>query len=251
MKTTFIMTSNSTDFITSYSPTIMLDSNKNYEAALISLDTYHSFPNIVSDDNDPKTIENNIFKYSNDDGKTWKTITLDTGSYELSAINSEIQRQMIENGDFDVENNSFYINITTNISTLKSVIEITNDNYKVYFGVESSIGPVLGFGPTILSSGYNISPNIVDIMKVNSILVNIDIIEGSYVNGSNSPTIYSFYPNVAPGYKIIERPTTIIYYPVSNYNIRTMRVWLTDQDGNSVDLRGEMLAVRVALREVK
>ena len=55
--------------------------------------------------------------------------------------------------------------------------------------------------------GYNESPNIVNIIQVNSILVNLDIISGSYVNGSASPTIYSFYPNVSPGYKIVERPS--------------------------------------------
>ena len=60
------------------------------------------------------------------------------------------------------------------------------------------------------------TPNIVNIIQVNSILVNLDIISGSYVNGSASPTIYSFYPNVSPGYKIVERPSpSLVFYPVS------------------------------------
>ena len=46
----------------------------------------------------------------------------------------------------------------------------------------------------------------VNILTINSILVNIDIICGSYVNGSTQPTIYSFFPDVSSGYKIIENP---------------------------------------------
>ena len=43
----------------------------------------------------------------------------------------------------------------------------------------------------------------VNIFSINSIVVNIDIISGSYVNGSTQPTIYSFFPDVSTGYKII------------------------------------------------
>ena len=43
----------------------------------------------------------------------------------------------------------------------------------------------------------------VNILTINSILVNIDIISGSYVNGSTQTTIYSFFPDVSPGYEII------------------------------------------------
>ena len=75
---------------------------------------------------------------------------------------------------------------------------------------------------------------------------------GSYFNGSPSPTIYSFYPNVSPGYKIVERPNpSLIYYPVSRHDISRMRVWLTDQNGNLVDTRGETITIRIYVREVK
>ena len=66
-------------------------------------------------------------------GQIGEIITLSTGSYELSAINDEIQRQMIVNGDYDTSNNNFYITITANTSKLSSVIEITNQTYKIDF----------------------------------------------------------------------------------------------------------------------
>jgi hypothetical protein len=89
-------------------------------------------------------------------------------------------------------------------------------------------------------------------MSVNSILVNIDIIMGSYVKGFGSSTIYSFHPNVAPGYKIVERPNpSLIYNPLSRQDISRMRVWLTDQNGDLIDLRGETVTLRIHVREIK
>ena len=233
----FILSGNTSDFVTCHN-SVMLDPTKEYEAALLSLDTYNSIPNVTKN-------KNNVLKYSTDDGTTWKTIALDTGAYELQAINSEIKRQIIVNGDDESA-----INISANISKLTSIVNIEKSRYKIDFGASDSIGPILGFEKVIVGHGYNESPNIVNIMQVNSILVNLDIIMGSYVNGLQSPTLYSFYPNVSPGYKIVERPNpSLIYYPLSRHDISRIRVWLTDQNGNSIDLRGETLTVRIHVRE--
>ena len=240
---TFILTGNSSDFTTYYQPTIHMNPKKKYEAALLSIDLYNSFPNI--------TEENNKFKYSTDGGISWKVITLSTGSYQLAAINDEIQRQMTINDDYDKVNNTFYINISANSAKLNSVIEITNEKYQIDFSVANSIGPTLGFWPLIIQHGYNVSQEIVNIMKINSILVNVDFISGSYVKGSQYPVIYSFFPSVSPGYKIIERPNpSLIFYPVNKYNFTSMRLWLTDQDNKLVDVRGETVTVRILIREV-
>jgi len=236
---TFILSGNTSDFTTCHN-SLILDQNKNYEAALLSLDTYNSIPNITEK-------KNNLFPYSTDDGKTWKIIALNTGAYELTAINNEIKRQLIANGDSDSA-----ITITANVSRLTSIVSIENPSYKVDFSVPGTIGSVLGFEAVVVGLGYNESSNIVDIMQVNSILVNTDIIMGSYVNGSPSPTMYSFYPNVAPGYKIVERPNpSLIYYPLSRHDISRMRVWLTDQQDNLIDLRGETITIRIYVREIK
>ena len=52
----------------------------------------------------------------------------------------------------------------------------------------------------------------VNILTINSILVNIDISSGSYVDGSTQPTIYSLFPTVSPGYKIIENPHNLVTF---------------------------------------
>ena len=92
--------------------------------------------------------------------------------------------------------------------------------------------------------------NVVNILSINSILVNIDIIAGSYVNGVAQPTIFSFFPNVSPGYKIIENPRNLVYLPVTHDTIHSLETWLTDQDGKQLNLRGESITVRFHLKEI-
>jgi len=237
--TSFILSGIASDFVTCHD-SVILDPIKKYEAALLSLDTYNSIPNISVN-------KNNIFTYSTDDGVSWKAVALNTGAYELQAINNEIKRQIITNGD-----DGSALNLTANISRLTSIVTIEKPTYKVDFSVVNSIGTLLGFDAKVIGHGYNESTNIVNIMQINSILVNIDIIMGSYVNGSQSPTLYSFYPNVPPGYKIVERPSpSLVYYPLSRHDISRMRVWLTDQNGKLIDLRGETLTIRIHVREIK
>ena len=90
-------------------------------------------------------------------------------------------------------------------------------------------------------SGFHESEDMVNILTINSIIINIDIISGSYVNGLTLPTIYSFFPNVSPGYKIIENPHNLLYLPITSDTIHSITVWLIDQNGNELNLRGENL----------
>jgi len=80
--------------------------------------------------------------------------------------------------------------------------------------------------------------------------VNIDIISGSYVNGIEKPIIYSFFPNVSPGYKIIETPPNLVYLPITLDAIYSMQTTLTDQNGRQLNLRGDNITIRFHVREV-
>ena len=91
----------------------------------------------------------------------------------------------------------------------------------------------------------------VNILTINSILVNINTILGSYVNGSTQPTIYSFLPDVSPEYKIIENPHNLLYLPITADTIHSITIWLTDQNGNELNFRGENLSMRFHRREIK
>ena len=91
----------------------------------------------------------------------------------------------------------------------------------------------------------------VNILSINSIFVNIDIIDGSYVNGKTKNTIYSFFPDVSPGYKIIESPVNLVYLPILPQTIQNINLTITDQDENLLNLRGEKLTARFHIREAR
>jgi hypothetical protein len=226
---------------TRYNPLIELDANKKYEMALVNLESYYSFPNIDA--------TNNNFRYSPDDGDTWVDIDIPEGCYELADINAYLQRTMKENGHYHAVNEEYCIKLEPNSNTLKSVLTIAAD-YKVDLTPANSIRSVLGFRRFVYSEGYNESEDIVDIINVTSLQVTSDIIGASYTNGTTGNVIYSFFPDVGPGYKIIEVPTNLIYLPVTLHTISSMETRLTDQNGTLVNLRGEELSIRFHLREV-
>lgn len=229
-----VLSGNKSDFTTTLYPPLQFKGKK-WSVGLISLDSYYSFPNI--------TPLNNIFKYSVDSGISWKFITLAVGSYEITNINSEIQRLMLLNGDTG-------ISILVNEATLGSIVNIVPTTYRVNFTVNHSIANTLGFNSVVLTTGYNISPNIVNILTVNSVIVNCSIVGNSYLNGSNFPVIYSFFPNVAPGRKIVVEPSNIVYLPITTGYIPSIRIWITDQDNNLLDLRGDTFTCRLHFKEL-
>ena len=124
------------------------------------------------------------------------------------------------------------------------------NNYEVNFTKDKSINSLLGFHNNLCTSGFHASENMVNIFTINNILVNIDIISGSYVNGFTQHTIYSFSPDVSPGYKIIENPQNLLYLPITADTIHSIIIWLIDQNGNELNLQEENLSMRFHLREI-
>ena len=121
---------------------------------------------------------------------------------------------------------------------------------KVSFDVSNSLASVLGFKKVIVYGvGRHPSERLVNIMSVNSILVHCNIIHYSYMRGQQAPVVYHFFSNAAPGQKILEAQRNLIYLPMTVDVISTLSVWLTDQDGEHLDLRGEKLTIRFHFRE--
>jgi hypothetical protein len=234
---------------TQFNPLIELDASKKYEMCLLNLETYFSFPNISA--------TNNHFRYTPDTDRIsaetrdheWFDVFIPEGCYEITDVNDYLQRIMKERGHYNDADAQPNISIEPNSNTLKSVLTIA-PNYKVDFTSDNSIRTVLGFDRRTYSEGYNESEQIVNIMNVTSLRVMSDIIGASYTNGSTTNVIYSFFPNVGPGYKIIEVPTNLVYLPVTLSTISSMETKLTDQNGKLVNLRGEELSIRFHIREV-
>ena len=78
---------------------------------------------------------------------------------------------------------------------------ILKNNYEVDFRQDKSNNSLLGFHSELYTSGFNESENMVNILTINSTLVNIDIISGSYVNGLHDPQFTRSFQMSLPGIK--------------------------------------------------
>src|SRR6218665_1840042 len=221
---------------------IQLDRNKKYEMVLVNFETYYSFPNIYT--------SNNNLRYSPDNGVTWFNLEIPEGCYEITNMNKYVKRVMKDAMHYDITNDDYTISLEPN-NTLKAVLNIAA-NYVVDFTTTNSITTVLGFNSRQYTAGYNESENLIDIISISSLRVTSDIIGASYSNGATGNVIYSFFPNVAPGYKIIEVPVNLVglYLPMTLFTISAMETKLTDQNGKLLNLRGEELSIRFQIREV-
>ena len=155
---------------------------------------------------------------------------------------------MEKRGHHDPINEDYYINISANSNTLKSILILEKD-YQVDFNHQNSLAKVLGFTGVKYTEGFHESENVVNILSINSILVNI--ISGSYVNGTTKSTIYSFFRKVSPGYKIIESPVNLVYLPLTLDTIDRLTVSITDQDDHLLNLTNEKLTIRFHIRETR
>ena len=216
---TIVVSGGSASVQTVFIPLLYLKNGRDYELAMVNLETYYSFANIRAD--------NNSLKWSGDGGKTWTALHIPTGCYELKAINAEIIRMREGNSD---------ITILPNVNTLQCILNVVGAKLKVSFDVPNSLASVLGFNRSTYGVGRHASEQLVNIRSVNSILVHCNIIHSSYMRGVQAPVVYNFFPNAVPGQKILEAPSNLIYLPVT-------------VDGKSLDLCGEELTIRYHLRE--
>ena len=141
-----IVSDNESKFTTRFNPTLELDRNKEYEIALVNLEIYQSFPNIDE--------TNNVFIYSPDNGNSWVKIKISEGSYEIDDINNTIQHEMKKRGHHDPINEVYYIIISTNSNTRKSVLILEKD-YQVDFNHQSSLAKVLRFTGVKYTEGFH------------------------------------------------------------------------------------------------
>ena len=81
-----VVNDNKSRFNSWFKSTIGLDRKKDYEIALINLETYYSFPYIDR--------SNNCFSYSPGANAQWFEIIIPEGSYHVEDINQFIQREI-------------------------------------------------------------------------------------------------------------------------------------------------------------
>lgn len=238
MSFTVTQTANSSVLSNDFNPSIELGENEKFEVGLINFETFNTIPNV----ND----SNNSFVYER--GSARIVIKLPIGAYEMDAIVSFIENEIhdYQANSTQVTDDQVYIKIEGNQNTSK--VSITT-NTIIDFTDHDSIGSLLGFHKRILSANKkHYSDEISKILNVNSICIDCNIAAGSFSNGKPVHIIHQFFPQVEAGYKIVESPVNILYFPVCVSVITNITLRVLDQDGELINFQNEKITSRLHIR---
>lgn len=169
-------------------------------------------------------------------------ITIPVGSYEITQIAKYLGEQLLKHG--------LIFHLQPNKNTLEC--EMTCSAWMVDFSKENSIGSLLGFNRKLyVEHVMHVSEATVKITRVNAVRIDCDLIKGSYINNQPAHTIHEFSIKVEPGYKIIEVPNKVIYFPIVVKSISSVNISLIDQENKLIDFRGETITLRIHIKRVK
>jgi len=218
------------DFTVEIVPTIILDQNKKYKVGLVSLSAAYSWHNIEAQ------AGNNLVRYSTD-GITFKDVNFADGSYSYSDINNRIHDVMKANGDYTVVlgQDVFDINLSFSLSTY--LVSITISGGYEFEIPTIAFGNLIGFDVETIDSDTigNRLPNIT--RSLDNILVHCSLVNGSVVNGTPTNTIFQYSTaTLRRSYSYQFEPYNISYQNMAGNTIQSVRIYITDVNGNSIDL---------------
>jgi len=230
---TITLNGNSSELSCDFFPPIEV--SKNAKICLLGFQTNNSIPNINSKCNQIGFIN------KNDMGVTTPRIySLPTGSYELSEIEAVIKHILTDSKiSFELKGNN---------NTLKCEMLCSES---IDLSMPNNIGELLGFEKRTYDANVkHQSDKLVNITKTNCIYIESNLVMGSFNNGKQCHTIHEFYPNVPPGYKVIEIPTHLVFYSINCSSITHAEIILKNQDNELIDLRGEPVSIRLLIKDL-
>ena len=166
-------------------------------------------------------------------------IQLTTEAYELVDINASI-KQIINESDYD-----FKFNIISDPISMKSILTTSNP---IHFN--SKLTKFLGFTQRDYPSGTHTSEKPVMITTTDKVHLKCDCVDGSIVNGIREQILFSFNLSAPPGYKIIKEPTTVLYKLINKTRLDTIQFFLEDSNHDSVDFNGETLTFTIQIIKI-
>lgn len=146
----------------------------------------------------------------------------------------------------ELENVGITFTLTVNEFTQKCTI---NCSEELHFNRSQSIHRLFGYDITFIEAYHETTAHYpVTITTLNNIVVECDIVSGSYTNGKPGHSIHEFAPTVAPGFKIIEVPKHVVYLPINRPTIQSIEIRIKDQDGHLIDFQNEKITCRIHIK---
>ena len=237
-----------TDFTVEFQRPIDLGSLL-YSVSLVKLATWYSIYNFSS-------VEHSNTIFNIDDGTDNVDITIPNGIYSFEDFNSYITPAIIsefgsEVVKFEVNDNTgkFVITLAANVTLIISNGSASNfglvDRY-VDGWDKTSVSYSAGGSGQVIESTF--TPQWTN--GIQSMNLECDLTSNSSLNGKSSSIIAQFAPRGAPFGSIIFEPKNLVFSQVNKKNFNRIRIKLTDQSGNLIDLNGENMSLMLIIRKM-
>ena len=187
---------------------------------------------------------NNTFRYSSNNGNSWKTVTFSiSGNYTYSDISTFISNYISLNGD-----NKEGIRLYFVPSVKKCYIELKS-GYQIDFRSNLLCGALIGYDALITTSSYsNIEPKISNV--IDSIVIKCSLASSSIYNTNiQSNVIYSFSTSdLKIGYSFTKKEDQIIYNKINSNTIQKFNIQIYDSKDRLLDLGSSEVSIILILK---
>lgn len=231
------------DFTVKYPNGLNLQGNQ-WEIALETGIMFYSWTNVSAEQN------TNTLRYSSNNGATWYVLTIPDGNYNVLDIDSIFKADQVAN------TGAARISFVPNFNTGHVLAQISDPNYRLDLTV-SDMYKLFGFSPAQVAAPLAVTTNSANIADItlgrNMIQICCSLLSNSqsvYDNGKYGATLYSFSPNTAPHSQIQVQPSERVYLSLApDQRVDQIRMYLIDNLGRPVNLRGEIASYRIHLRK--
>lgn len=178
------------------------------------------------------------------------TITIPQGLYNITLLNEEINRQIIESGRVS---NSLVI--LGNNATQKTILEVIESGTQIDFTQSDTFRDILGFNSQIITTStaneWVDADNIASFNAIDYFVLHTDLVShGLRINNKYSQAVSQVLIESPVGDQVLHQPDNPPEIPAMELigqKKNTINVWLTDQDNARIDTAGENYAMRLVI----
>jgi len=226
------------DFKIHFTPPIVLDPSKRYKAAMNELVTMsYSWYNVSEKYN------NNKFKWKKKSDSDWIDVTIPDGMYDYKDLNDAFQTLT---GKTDDSKNIFELYFYT--TTYRVTILIAND-YELDLS-EGGFADLVGFDKAILNDTTNVGDRVPNLTRgVDWIYVHCDLISRAVDNIANDVLFTLSTAKLQISYPFTKEPLRLLWHPVNKYQINSIKIRISDGNGNDLFLNDQPVALSIFIEE--
>ena len=167
--------------------------------------------------------------------------TLVPGIYEVTDINMMLK--YLHPKEVKVNITIDDVRLKSNLTTNKTIRFTKKSFFYVILGFTQShsgeLGDIEGFVQLI--PGSYISDRPINISGIDKIHLKCDCIQGSIVNGTREPILYSYALSSPPGHKIFTEPRVKLFKKINKSVLSHITFYFEDDDHKPVDFNNETI----------